>query len=634
MLDAIAFNLVALAVALTWALLLRVRPMALLPAVIVTLYVVVAQAWVLVTGLVGRLNVVAWRFTAAGLVFALIIAWGVGSPYLRGELTRWRARLDRTRRTLGAWRVTLLALLAVSMLIWIAAAGWMIGPWLPDVQSYHLLTPGDWVADGAITQRDWPDVRCYWPAGNGLLMAWWMAPLHALRGAVLVGVAWSALTLAAAWALARQMGATVRVAWAAVLLAMCVPIVWAQGTIALNDMATAALALVAVAAVAGRHVRPAHVVLALAAIAVGLGVKASMLLLAPPIVVAAVFRWLRHRRPAGVDPAASSARRALLVTTLVLTAAIGSVWYVRNVAVLPQHNPLYPAPLNILGHTVFEGHPHFSRQHGHFSVKQFTGNAFDIFYSKGWDRTGPRGGQTPNSTGFGLLAMAIGWPAMLALLVFAPRARPAILIVIVMMLLLMAGVEDDPWAGRFFAFVPITLVVCIAVVTPRLFTPRGRTPTAARQMPLLLWYALLASAALWSVGVAVRDSAPPIAWSVWKLQGVGDISLSTMMIGHPNGYLHDAAKVVPPDATLAVVVPAARPYVPIAGLHGPGVTRRFVYYADPDGALPNRAQLDAWRRAGVHWVCVVTRADELAATDAAMERTGFTRAAEGIYEIR
>src|ERR1051325_2157757 len=237
MADLIALQILALTAALVWALWLRPRPLAVVPLTVVLLHIVCLQFWVLTTGLILGLDLVPWRIAQGALWPVVLLAAILTRRSLREEWSAWRSRAARTMSLLGPWRcgVLLGGVTLVCGFLTIVAA--VVGPYLGDVTSYHLAPPTDWITNGRIDTLAWPDPRSFWPQGHGLLTIVYGLPLHSFHALTVTGLHWLLLAFASAWALCRQMGGSVRTAMLACLSITAIPIVWAQATSGLNDLA-------------------------------------------------------------------------------------------------------------------------------------------------------------------------------------------------------------------------------------------------------------------------------------------------------------------------------------------------------------------------------------------------------------
>lgn len=619
MLDVILLNAVAVGVALTWTLGMKVRPLCLAPAALVLTHILVIQAWVMGTGLSGELNINTWRWVAMGAGLFTVGTWWLCWGALGAEWAFWRLRIRRVLGQMGLWRWMGAGLCLDLMLIWLAVTGWLVGANIPDVINYYLAPPTDWVADGALTTRNWRDPRAMWPQGHGLLTAWWMAGAGSLRAGMLSELHWLALAWAGVWALTRRLGGSARQAAGAMVLVGGLPVVWAQCTSGLNDLAVSSLALLAVACWCAGRLSKKSVALGLAAIIVGIGVKPTMAFLAIGVGVVGLMRW--------VMGGASGRMAGGVVCMMLLVAVItGGYWYGRNVAV--TGNPFYPQAVFVGERKVLAGHDYIDQSGGRLSVSNMTANLFDLFYEKAWDVHRIESGQTERGTGFGPIGSALGLTGLLGLLLFVPKARPTVLALGLMTCLLAAGVHRDVWNGRFFGFLALAGTAGVALIYGRL------GPEIARS----LWGLMIASAMLFGVWYGVTLTVPGLGgemgsrgmvWDYWQEEGVQAAPLGVTLPLHPSTYLAGAVKEIPAGSTIALVYPRGIKG-PAALMHGEDLSRRLIYLHDQ---LPTLQMLIDWYRSGVGYVVVMETGPVALRYDAELVGMGLVPVGPSVYRM-
>lgn len=619
--DAAAFNLVSFAAALTWAMCLRIRPLRLAPLAVLLLHVIIIQAWVLLTGVAGELNVAAWRWTAGALAVFVTAIWIVRRRTLGDELGAWRLRGRRTLRRIGYAIALPVTLLIVAFIIGLGLCGYFVGPFIPDVLHYHLTPPAVWTASGGIEPHHWNDPRSWWPQGHGLLAMWWMLPPRAFHAATLAELHWVALAFAVVWALARNFGASARTAALAVALVVTVPVVWAQATSGLNDLAVSALLLAALAAVTTRRVNYRHLMLAATAILLGLAIKPTMLILAAPVVVLGLVRWYRCSRCSGGRGSRRAAGRMTFATVTPLIAlALGGFWYVN--AAVHMHNPLYPAGLHLPGMDPLPGAANVERQVGRISFDQLRANLLDLAVNKAWDRQRLRNAQTDDGSGFGGPAIVLGIPALLALAIrgrgWRPRGRNAATVaaIVACVLILAASVQADAWNGRFFSFIPLAAVAAVPLVGAML---RHRVAQA-------IWVVLLVTSGAWSVVEGARVVVPPLARTWFETQGLVPVP-TQILVMNKYAFMMRSAQEVPPDQPLVIVNLEASG--PVSAMVGEDLSRQIIFHDD----IPDPYQTLAWNEAGRRWILAVATLEELPEVDIAMQRVGLVPVAPGLYVI-
>jgi hypothetical protein len=580
MFDLLAFNLITLFAALLWAAALRLRPRRFFPVAALLLHILIIQAWTLATGLLGHLDLTTWRTLAAGLSLLLaLFAATRRNKKIHPELATALAALSQTIRSVGPLLFALGSLAILLVVACLAVVGYLVGPYLPDVTNYHLAPPTDWLVAGRITGRNWIDSRAWWPQGHGLLDTWWMLPTRDLRLVVFANLQWLALGFAVVYALARQLGATRRLAFLALCLLVTLPIVWTQTTSGLNDLAVCVLTLAALAPLAHPRLRPGSLLLVAVALLTALGIKPTALLLAPPIVALALFRLFSSRKPDGEVRRAVAGPSFPRLALLLLALALPSYWYARNAAA--WGNPLYPATVQLAGHKIFLGDPALEKDVGRPGLENFTQNLPDLLLHRIWDPRPVRRADVVQGTGFGAVATGLGLVSMAALLVLRRRVRAPFITVLAMVAVLAWGIVPDDWFGRFFAFWGVALALSAALVL------RHLRPAPARAT----WIVMLALAAALSIAAGLRSTTPGAARNQWALQGLGPVDLSTLTM-LAEGWIVDAAAPLPEDQPLVVF--SMHLVGAVGAMHGPHLSRPLIYADAPI----DRAQVERWKKAG------------------------------------
>lgn len=632
------------------------------------LYTLIIQAGVLGTGLLGWLTVAHWLAVGLAVSVLLAVVWARRGRLLRAEWRLVAHRVARTRRAAGPWGA-LLAIVWMLAAAWLFVLAWWVGPHVGDVVGYHLMPPTDWLAEGTIRAKDWPDARGWWPQNEGLVSMAWMLPLSSIRGSVAAQSHWLALLAAAVWALTRRWGASPREASLATTLAVTTPIALAQHAGVMNDIIIAALMIAAWAFLASPHVRLFHLLFAVLAGVMALGVKPTVLAAGPGLALLFLFRaaqrWRQRRgSPSGARDRARGAEwptTGLAVFVLVLGVVLTGYWLARNANVWGE--PMYPWKLGLakhLGYTAADdagensdgGNSAFAGSMSHTQpatlAKAWT-NLRDMATNKLWDRHLIPDGQGTGGSGFGPVAAAMGLPALLALLFALPRARPVLLAVLLTVPLTAAGIDHDPWKGRFFCYLACIAAACAGIVTFRLPGDRAGTWRWLRA----LWGFMLVTAWVGSLFIGLRATWPrtvSIAERVMRQVPAADLSPASFRYlhqamakvdaspsgrgGQPSGSAVGALDSFDrfprrPRQVMVVLVFTDRGVGPFALLHGPGMRRALLYHE----GLPDREFVAAWRRAGIAWVCVVAEPDRRVGIRSALEARGLRRAQEGLYVI-
>lgn len=317
----------------------------------------------------GFLLVAAWVATAAFHLLAaagLFRVWAglaLAAAGLAASLRWLRAEPSRADglhadvQAFGAalvacWRsVPLLSSLTACLVLARLLRGLVAPPLAWDMLTYHLVKVARWIRTGGLAPELAPDRWDgyeYLPYGGDALWAWAMLPFHSdaplAAASVLVWLA----ALVSAFALARELGASVRSAAIGALALLLNPASASFVTSGYVENTSLfyflAGSLFAVRVLKGVE-QPAEAVLAAGAFALGAGVKSSgfpvLVLGLGVLVVATVLR--RRTRSSGT---------VLAFTAFVVLAGI--VPYVRAFAA--RGSPLYPLPLSVAGRTFAAGH--------------------------------------------------------------------------------------------------------------------------------------------------------------------------------------------------------------------------------------------------------------------------------------
>lgn len=322
--------------------------------------------------------------TAAGLFrlwagLALAAAGAAAAVrWLRADPSR-AERLRADVRALGAALLAagrstpILSSLAACLFLARLFRGLAAPPLAWDVLTYHLVKVARWIRMGALAPELVPDRWDgyeYFPYGGDALWAWAMLPFHSDAPlAVASALVWLA-ALAAAWALACELGASRRFATVGALALLLNPSsasFLASGYVentSLFFFLAGSLFAVRVLKGGGQSAEP---VFAAGGFALGAGVKTFGLpLLALALAVLAGALVLRRPRPA-----------APTVLLALLAILAGLPPYIRAFA--DRGSPIYPHALRMAGHTLLAGHPLTVQVHAgtlSSSREVFDGRAF------------------------------------------------------------------------------------------------------------------------------------------------------------------------------------------------------------------------------------------------------------------
>lgn len=343
--------------------------------------------------------------------------------------------LPRVRRPdASPWVLGLLGFAALRLL----AQTWFFSPHLGDALAYHLPKVAEWVRAGAFTREMGLHPHVTFPAGFELVETWWVVFLRHDVLIEMAGVEFLGLAFAATFALARWIGLPERGAWLAATAYLLCPGLHLSATSCLNDAAAASL-VVATAALVAWRVHPA---LALTAVALGAGIKATALYPMAGIAGLAFLVRKEESLPCGSPRGAVGLAAAAM--------AVGGSWFVRNWAWFGY--PAYP-----VGSPGYESSP-VAVQAGPRG-SSLIGNARALLDERIADRAAALGANVDYMAGWGALAFSLGLIALPLVMRSNPRFRrlgAAFLGGLACSLLL---VIHDPWCLKYVFYFPAVLAV-------------------------------------------------------------------------------------------------------------------------------------------------------------------------------
>lgn len=622
MLHILFLNFATLAPALLITLRLRIRPLALAPLTLVAIHILIIQTFTGSLGLAALLTLPAFHTLASFLLIASALYFHLNRQSLARELNHYRDRYRRTLIAVGPTYVYATYAVILGATTYLIVVGYLVGPYLADVTTYHLAPPTDWIADGQITTRHWLDPRSYWPQGHSLLTLFYMLPLQSPRTAIFAEIHWLALTWTVVWAIARSLRASPRAAAFAVMLTLPTPVIIAQATSGLNSLAISTLTLAALITLTQKRFRQTHAFLGPSFIAIALGVKGTMAPLALPLIILWAIRSALNFRHIFAAPP-NVARACILVFAIAIIT--GSSWYVRNTLLFD--NPFYPVPFKLSGQTVLPGAPLTDAHHGAFGLDYFKGNLSDLLLEKFWDSRQPSSGSTEHGSAFGPLAIALGLPAIFAIFGATPRSRFFLLMTLILFLTLCAAVDRHYTNSRFFIFVPIVAIAAIAAATERIRPPRAR----------LAWTLLLIATSAWSLQVAARLTIPKAARQIFTTDSIRPILPHEILNDIPVMYTLGSLQKLPPDNhTLAIVSLGHQGYS--GAMHSKTGRRKLIYLPSKsqlpqDRILPTQDTITQWRQQDVHYILLLAERKNLPELHPKMLALGLIPLAESLYEI-
>jgi hypothetical protein len=402
------------------------------PAVDVVLFLLLRllliSAAVLIAGSAGGLTAPVLGIAGAAAL-ALLFALGAHRGLRRPSLEGW----DR-------WVIVLAALVAVRLLLQV----WFLAPFHDDTLSYHLPKIAEWIRSGGFTRELGSDPRTPFPAGFELIETWWVVFLHHDALIEMAGVEFLVLAGAGAFALAREMGWSVKSASIAALFFVLTPGLHLQATSCLNDGPVAALVVASAALILAR-VPPA---LILVPVGLGIGIKPTTAYALPGL---AVIAWLCRREPRTAVP---SPRAVWAVCGAAL--AVGAAWYLRNWVIFG--NPVHPMGLD--GMKTATGGTTLQRMGP--SVRSLVENLSGLLDVRIYDRINPPNAAGTGNFNWGAAAFAIGAPALVLLLrTEAPLRRLSIGLALSMASVFFL-VQYDLWSARFVLFLTVLPALALA----------------------------------------------------------------------------------------------------------------------------------------------------------------------------
>lgn len=277
----------------------------------------------------------------------------------RRPIARRLALRERYAGAVTAGRESLASMLllavAAAAVIWEAFVGVVLTPYAYDALTYHLITAVGWIQHGNLDKSPLTPCCAHYPLTAELLFTWPML-LSGNDGVVnLVQVCFIVLGGFAVAGIARSAGVRGPLVALAGAAFVVTPVVLAQGPTEYVDVIIAAWALCALHSTIRfavtsdvRRLVPAGLAIGMLLGSKGTGVIWAVVLVVTLVVVGASL----------VSRQRLSRRRALYGAATVLAAclALGSFWYVRNVA---EHgNPVYPFRVSVFGAVLFDGPEH------------------------------------------------------------------------------------------------------------------------------------------------------------------------------------------------------------------------------------------------------------------------------------
>ena len=350
---------------------------------------------------------------------------------------------------------------------------WYIPPHAPDTLTYHLVNVAEWVQKGRIHAIISPVGRVYWPANFEVLEAWFAVFLHHDILVTVVPFLYYLVAGASAYAIARVLGLGRTLSATAATLYLFTPSLAIQATACKNDIAIAAVYLLAIAVLldllrnvghGDRRALRRRIAVVGMALCLGLGTKPYLAVIFPAPLLIGLLAVLKQRSR-GYRLFKFEARRpastALLCVFLILACALlGFYWYGRNWVLFD--NPFFPTNFRIGDHLVFgsEEVPGFQQgQRGSASIRGLWRNLYALVTDRILDHHRPFTPPLANMAGWGWFNFVCGLSALAYALVFVRRLRLLIVSFILSLLGLFAFVTTDPFFMRFTLWFPVVFAL-------------------------------------------------------------------------------------------------------------------------------------------------------------------------------
>lgn len=222
-----------------------------------------------------------------------------------------------------------------------------------DALTYHLTTAALWVQKGTIVLFKAPDQiadNAHFPINGELFSCWFLLPFRCDLLANTVNFPIAFLGGVACYAVARGLGLNRKEASFVPALLCFAPMLYSEINTAYVDIASFAF-FVSAALFALRYLdngRPSECVMASAAAGIMLGTKYIAIPAVGIIFLATQLKTICLPRTVNV-----SKKCALGIASLLIICLLGGRQYIINA--VDAMNPLYPFPLVLLGHEIFQG---------------------------------------------------------------------------------------------------------------------------------------------------------------------------------------------------------------------------------------------------------------------------------------
>lgn len=342
---------------------------------------------------------------------------------------------------------------------------WILSPYIWDTLAYQLPKVADWIQYQKLVVVPTVETRSFWPANFELFQTWFVLFFHHDFLIEAAGLPFYLLAILSVYSIARTLHLSRTWSTFSAFLFALTPAVFMNAVSCKNDIAIASLYLFILAIILNYRRDNGHViepiVLVVAAIALGIGIKATMIFILPGLCLIGLWCfWRRSEHSLG-----NNLRNNVLVTgAFVLSSSIflGIYWYARNY--LMFGNPFYPTDFRMLGYLVF-GDGYGQGQQGAFKWDSMLISFQALIQNKILDRSEPYTADLGGMSGWGWFVFSFGLPACLWALRINSEYRWLAAGFFVSLSFLFGFVSPDPWNMRFAYWFPSLIVIGYIIVT-------------------------------------------------------------------------------------------------------------------------------------------------------------------------
>ena len=304
-----------------------------------------------------------YAITKTGVTISCLIL-AAGSHFLWGNHRNFKAEIDPIKIWLGdalnsRWAALVIicgfvVLLSLSRALLMPPLAW-------DSLTYHLTFASLWIKQGTLLLFNAPDQiaeNVHFPINGDIFSSWFLLPFHNDLLANTVNFPITFLGGLSCYAIARELGLNRKEAGFAPLLICFAPVIYSQITTQYIDNGVFAFSSAATL-FALRYLRkgyPQDSILSFCAGGIVVGIKYTAIPVVGIIFLAAVLKTLRL-----VSSSGFLKRLGLILCSLLILCALGGRQYILNA--IDAGNPIYPFPLKVYNHEIFEGSSQLDQIH-------------------------------------------------------------------------------------------------------------------------------------------------------------------------------------------------------------------------------------------------------------------------------